>query len=307
MIKFIVRKKNIVKLNKKPEPQNIEDIEGILESITERIINLKFEESEESDSNNSLKSDSSDSENTNKIDDNLNDINGMIKKISFKRKMIYDEDNTKKIRIDTPDVIRGKDPSENNYSHPSKNKPFLKCIECLKVTEKVETNFVIVPFYISSKPFCSQWGECESEEAHWDVIPMMFLVKKHFQDKRMDYYEIFDKEDYKDNHNDNFVRINDLTIVLRECNKEKLNKIPFSPEEEVIKMSPIITHFCNQKNVYENKVKDSNMAWILHLIFNDRYFSSYTNPLYFFDKDKYMETNIQFLLQAYYKVVIQKV
>ena len=212
-----------------------------------------------------------------------------------------EENPTKKRKIEISDTTVF---SKNNINYQSRLKddwtcPLLTVPDIdndLKIVDKITTKYIVtIPYCFSGIPaYCNHWNKQFSSDLidnidnlklnkklfvkHWDLFPIFFIFPNkngkniYSSDVTLFTKDIeFEKDDIK-------VYLNPkLTMVLKPVSqkfigiaqKSKADNLKF--KYSVMQNIPLATHFDDQINIYKNKnILNSNKAWVLHLILNEK-------------------------------------
>jgi hypothetical protein len=176
----------------------------------------------------------------------------------------------------------------------------------------------------SSKRLSSGLPSEEKMNTHWDLFPTMMSFAPFWEENKKHlgthlYRSIEDtlKEPRLcyEKYEDQLVQISDeITLVLRmvppDAIKQRMNAHDYKNENVLIQL-PMATHTHKQENIYLNEpVRSFNMAWILHLILNEKRIgvSVFKSPPVSFRKQNktVLTRSVLTIYQALYAVFSQK-
>ena len=165
------------------------------------------------------------------------------------------------------------------------NNEYLNTNKKLKVVDKITTKYyAIIQYSFTGKPvYCKEWDTHFDSDIlnqmkgtnissnkilpHWDLIPISFIfynINKLPTIKLHIVGDIDFKKDIK------IIIDNDITFIFREINYDIL-KLKNNIKYYLLKNLCFVTHVDSDINIYKNKnMLDSNKAWALHLILNEK-------------------------------------
>lgn len=268
--------------------------------------NSSDDSSEDNSSDNSSTDSSEDSSSDNSSDDSSEDSSSesekepptKLKRISLFESLPVVQPMEESIEIideynQTIDGIEWEFP----YMTPPLSKEEMKTI---KLTDGVTTPYhFVIPFWMSGKPcHCKEWElqfnknvslEKNMEDLtlnpkkrklsgylpHIDLFPMWFSYDKGYDRKT----PLFDKLENSDKYarvtgassNDICIKMTSkLTMILRPKPFEFMRDRDRKMMDHVDKYLPMATHHEDQVNIYGDDVRNPMLAWIFHLLLNER-------------------------------------
>ena len=219
--------------------------------------------------------------------------------LTIKRIRIYDiKKNIKKLKIssdkDSPEAAKSNSDKEVELKKENTldkeiticmNNEYLNTNKKLKVVDKITTKYyAIIQYSFTGKPvYCKEWDTHFDSDIlnqmkgtnissnkilpHWDLIPISFIfynINKLPTIKLHIVGDIDFKKDIK------IIIDNDITFIFREINYDIL-KLKNNIKYYLLKNLCFVTHVDSDINIYKNKnMLDSNKAWALHLILNEK-------------------------------------
>lgn len=265
-----MRTKRLINKNKLVHPPRPSSVQ----SINERLKRLKLDSSSSDSSSDDSSSDSSDSSSSDSSSDSSLSSDTMM----------------------LPVLESFSDTSDDEMFELPEDCPYEGDFVC---TKNVETKyFAVIPYHISLSPtWCKRWNaqfgnvtskldglslnECKMDP-HYDLIPVLLSFKDRSTNNNRLWAELHKKGSKVDQgyskFNDVNVKIGDeITLVLRNVPYQEIERrIPKTSEEkrsiteEVVTNLPFVPHTSRQKNIYDMKVKDPLITWILHSILHEQ-------------------------------------